>query len=114
MDAAELWNSCPPMDFAALEAEILGTVLARDNYLFFRTSVPPIQFAEETATGWEMYCTACHRPFWREKKRNFKPGKLEICPECGRVYVSGGTTRTTTASDSQPEQPVSEQEADAA
>lgn len=37
-----------------------------------------------------------------------------ICPECGRVYVSGGTTRTTTASDSQPEQPVSEQEADAA
>ena len=37
-----------------------------------------------------------------------------ICPECGRVYVSGGTTRTTTASDSQPEQPESEQEADAA
>lgn len=37
-----------------------------------------------------------------------------ICPECGRVYVSGGTTRTTTASDSQPEQPISEQEADAA
>jgi hypothetical protein len=22
-----------------------------------------------------------------------------ICPECGRVYVSGGTTRTTTASE---------------
>ncbi len=37
-----------------------------------------------------------------------------ICPECGRVYVSGGTTRTTTASDSQPEQPESGQEADAA
>lgn len=37
-----------------------------------------------------------------------------ICPECGRVYVSGGTTRTMTASDAQPEQPVSEQEADAA
>ena len=88
MDAAELWNSCPPMDYAALEAEILGTVLARDNYLFFRTSVPPIQFAEETATGWEMYCTACHRPFWREKKRNFKPGKLEICPECGSVVTA--------------------------
>lgn len=29
-----------------------------------------------------------------------------ICPECGRVYVSGGTTRTTTAADAQPEQPV--------
>ncbi len=26
-----------------------------------------------------------------------------ICPECGKVYVSGGTTRTVTASDSQPE-----------
>ena len=37
-----------------------------------------------------------------------------ICPECGRVYVSGGTTRTTTASDPQPEQPVSGQEAEAA
>lgn len=37
-----------------------------------------------------------------------------ICPECGRVYVSGGTTRTTTASDSQPEQQVSGQEAEAA
>ncbi len=28
-----------------------------------------------------------------------------ICPECGTVYVSGGTTRTTTAADTQPEQP---------
>lgn len=27
-----------------------------------------------------------------------------ICPECGKVYVSGGTTRTTTAADTQPEQ----------
>ena len=25
-----------------------------------------------------------------------------VCPECGRVYVSGGETRTTTASFSQP------------
>lgn len=25
----------------------------------------------------------------------------EICPECGRVYVSGGTTRTVTAAESQ-------------
>lgn len=28
----------------------------------------------------------------------------EICPECGRVYVSGGTTRTVTAADNQPDQ----------
>ena len=25
-----------------------------------------------------------------------------ICPECGKVYVSGGTTRTTTAAERQP------------
>ena len=25
-----------------------------------------------------------------------------ICPECGRAYVSGGTTRTTTAASSEP------------
>ena len=27
-----------------------------------------------------------------------------VCPECGKVYVSGGETRTTTASDSKPRQ----------
>lgn len=27
----------------------------------------------------------------------------DICPECGRVYVSGGVTRTTTAADPGPE-----------
>ncbi len=27
----------------------------------------------------------------------------DICPECGRVYVSGGVTRTTTAADTEPE-----------
>lgn len=27
----------------------------------------------------------------------------EICPECGDVYVSGGTTRTVTAAEAQPE-----------
>jgi len=26
----------------------------------------------------------------------------DICPECGKVYVSGGTTRTTTAAKTQP------------
>lgn len=35
-----------------------------------------------------------------------------ICPECGRVYVSGGTTRTTTASDSKPNQEELSQEAE--
>lgn len=33
-----------------------------------------------------------------------------ICPECGTVYVSGGTTRTTTAANPQPEQPENEQQ----
>lgn len=32
----------------------------------------------------------------------------DICPECGRVYVSGGVTRTTTAADTQPETENSE------
>lgn len=32
-----------------------------------------------------------------------------ICPECGKVYVSGGTTRTTTASDTKTEMPVKQQ-----
>ena len=31
-----------------------------------------------------------------------------ICPECGKPYVSGGTTRTTTAA--KPEAPVAEQD----
>ena len=34
----------------------------------------------------------------------------DICPECGRVYVSGGTTRTTTAA--VQEQPQPEQQED--
>ena len=28
----------------------------------------------------------------------------DICPECGRVYVSGGVTRTVTAADSREEE----------
>ena len=27
----------------------------------------------------------------------------DICPECGKVYISGGTTRTVTKADNQPE-----------
>jgi len=30
--------------------------------------------------------------------------QTSICPECGRVYVSGGVTRTITAKDNKPEQ----------
>ncbi len=33
----------------------------------------------------------------------------DICPECGRVYVSGGTTRTTTAAQ-KPDQPEQKQD----
>lgn len=33
-----------------------------------------------------------------------------ICPECGKVYVSGGTTRTVTAANPQEEQPDPEQQ----
>lgn len=34
-----------------------------------------------------------------------------ICPECGRVYISGGTTRTVTASKPQQPDPQSNPEA---
>lgn len=34
----------------------------------------------------------------------------DICPECGRVYVSGGTTRTVTAANSKQEPDKQEQE----
>ncbi len=32
----------------------------------------------------------------------------DICPECGRVYVSGGTTRTVTKADNDPETVLSD------
>ena len=38
MDA--LFESCPAMDFAALDEEILGGPLIDDNYLFYRTHQP--------------------------------------------------------------------------
>lgn len=34
----------------------------------------------------------------------------DICPECGKVFISGGTTRTVTKADNQPEQLQSEEE----
>ena len=34
----------------------------------------------------------------------------DICPECGKVYISGGTTRTTTMAN--PEPPAQEQTQD--
>ena len=33
-----------------------------------------------------------------------------ICPECGKAYVSGGTTRTTTAANTKAEAPANEPE----
>ena len=33
-----------------------------------------------------------------------------ICPECGKTYVSGGTTRTTTAANTKAEAPANEPE----
>ena len=33
-----------------------------------------------------------------------------ICPECGDVYISGGTTRTTTKANPQPEQSAEEEQ----
>jgi len=36
----------------------------------------------------------------------------DICPECGRVYVSGGTTQTVTKADSQQRAQEEEQEAE--
>jgi hypothetical protein len=35
----------------------------------------------------------------------------DICPECGKVYISGGTTRTVTAAEKEP-QPDPAQEAE--
>ena len=32
----------------------------------------------------------------------------DICPECGKVYVSGGTTRTVTKADNEPEAALSD------
>ena len=34
----------------------------------------------------------------------------DICPECGKVYISGGTTRTVTAADKKPEAETENQE----
>ena len=36
-----------------------------------------------------------------------------ICPECGRAYISGGTTRTVTAAESQAEDQESRQNQEA-
>ena len=33
-----------------------------------------------------------------------------ICPECGKTYISGGTTRTTTAANTKAEAPANEPE----
>ena len=38
----------------------------------------------------------------------------DICPECGKAYISGGTTRTVTAADSKPSQGEDAQETEQA
>lgn len=38
----------------------------------------------------------------------------DICPECGKAYISGGTTRTVTAADSKPSQAEDAQETEQA
>ncbi|NBH79169.1 hypothetical protein D3Z52_13550 [Clostridiaceae bacterium] len=80
----KLFNSCPPMDFGALEEEILVGVLRDDNYLFYRTGFPDPGWPVEPETAcWELYCTACHQQAFQPKRRGFKPSALEYCPECG-------------------------------
>ena len=34
----------------------------------------------------------------------------DICPECGKVYVSGGVTRTVTAAERETEQQVRQEQ----
>ncbi|MCI8880680.1 MAG: hypothetical protein HFH27_11995 [Clostridiaceae bacterium] len=82
----ELFESCPPTDFAALEEELLGGPLVDDNYLAYRTGTPDSGWPgvdEGTGPVWELYCTACHQPFFRPKRRGYKPSELKQCPKCG-------------------------------
>ena len=81
MDA--LLNSCPPVDFAALEEDILSTALVNDNYLFYRTGYPEYPLYETETKCWEFYCTACHMGMYEGKRRKFSPKDLNVCPECG-------------------------------
>lgn len=82
----ELFESCPRMDFADLEDEILGSVLIDDNYLFYRTCQSFIDWPgidEDAKNAWELYCTSCHQSILQPKRRNFKPSALKQCPSCG-------------------------------
>lgn len=82
----ELFESCPEMDLAALEEEVLGGPLADDNYLFYRSGVPDCGWPEmdgEPGSRWELYCTSCHQRFYEPKRRGFKVSELAYCPQCG-------------------------------
>lgn len=84
MDA--LFESCPAMDFAALDEEILGGPLIDDNYLFYRTHQPFCGWPEVDDTMknmWELHCTSCGQDILQAKRRKFKPSALKQCPECG-------------------------------
>lgn len=81
----ELFNSCPWLNGAELEAEILSGPLVDDNYLFYRTGAPEVQFWEEPEPCWEMHCTACHTPFYLPKTRGVSPKDMLMCPECGET-----------------------------
>ncbi len=82
----ELFESCPRMDFGALNEEILSGALIDDNYLFYRTYQPHCGWPmidDAMKNMWEIYCTSCHQGVFRHKCRDFKPSTLTKCPECG-------------------------------
>lgn len=86
----ELFESCPPMDLAALEEEILGGPLADDNYLFYRSGQADSGWPDadgKPGTMWELHCTACHQPFFEPKRRGFRVSALTSCPQCGAAVA---------------------------
>lgn len=81
----ELFNSCPPMNFTALEEKVLAEALPSDNYLFYRTYHDFTGWLDADAgTAWELHCTACHQRVAADK-RKVKPSRITCCPECGAV-----------------------------
>lgn len=87
MTTQEMVKACPEMDYGALETEILEGVLYDDNYLFYRSGAPFVEWPSaeeyEPNKSWELYCTHCHTAFYKPKRRGFKPSTLGRCPECG-------------------------------
>lgn len=77
------------------------------------THIDPDQ-AAAAVRGHEMEHVVRERAFAEREDRRVVSQSVTmhtaICPECGKVYVSGGTTRTTTASDPKPEMPAEQPE----